>query len=394
LRRTEYMHRDHLGSIDAVPNSAAMIDAMREHTTRGFTDHEKLDGVGVVHMNGRVYDPQLGRFLSVDPVFQFPTNTQSLNPYTYVLNSPLTLTDPTGLVADGQFDSMTWTNNSNRSAAMRALAWRKNPSSAAMFAYYLNEMNQDSSTIGDLRSLANGLMAEWETRAIQAATKAAIESGQPTFALSTAVTSSFLAKRADRQVELMSASLQEIDSSTLMADCNSCSEQGAPKSGLQKVFEGFELGNGNGTSGVFEAMDMTARQAPSVAEKALQGVEGTANRLVRASGPVAEGLALFNLANFVRTIITRGGMTLAATRAGTAADLSAIADGVLNGELENNLAEVAGGKAIRMATTRMPGNADLLFTSNMGLYSVFTAYTDPFAPKDDKPASTQSDRKK
>jgi hypothetical protein len=50
-------------------------------------------------MNGRIYDPKLGRFLSVDPVFQFPTNTQSLNPYTYVLNAPLTLTDPTGLMA-------------------------------------------------------------------------------------------------------------------------------------------------------------------------------------------------------------------------------------------------------------------------------------------------------
>jgi RHS repeat-associated protein len=49
-----------------------------------------------VHMNGRVYDPNLGRFLSVDPVFQFPTNTQSLNPYSYVLNNPLSQTDPTG----------------------------------------------------------------------------------------------------------------------------------------------------------------------------------------------------------------------------------------------------------------------------------------------------------
>jgi len=47
-------------------------------------------------MNGRVYDPSLGRFLSVDPVFEFPTNTQSLNPYSYVLNNPLSMTDPTG----------------------------------------------------------------------------------------------------------------------------------------------------------------------------------------------------------------------------------------------------------------------------------------------------------
>jgi len=54
-----------------------------------------------IHMNGRVYDPKVGRFLSVDPVFQFPENTQSLNPYTYVLNSSLSLTDPTGFKSDG-----------------------------------------------------------------------------------------------------------------------------------------------------------------------------------------------------------------------------------------------------------------------------------------------------
>ncbi|HKU17656.1 MAG TPA: RHS repeat-associated core domain-containing protein [Candidatus Saccharimonadales bacterium] len=48
----------------------------------GFTHQEMLDNVGIIHMNGRIYDPNLGRFLSVDPVFEFPTNTQSLNPST------------------------------------------------------------------------------------------------------------------------------------------------------------------------------------------------------------------------------------------------------------------------------------------------------------------------
>jgi hypothetical protein len=43
-----------------------------------------------------MYDYQLGRFLNVDPVIQFPTNTQSLNPYSYILNNPLAGADPTG----------------------------------------------------------------------------------------------------------------------------------------------------------------------------------------------------------------------------------------------------------------------------------------------------------
>jgi RHS repeat-associated protein len=35
--------------------------------TRGFTMHEHLDQVGLIHMGGQVYDPEIGRFLSPDP---------------------------------------------------------------------------------------------------------------------------------------------------------------------------------------------------------------------------------------------------------------------------------------------------------------------------------------
>jgi len=47
-------------------------------------------------MDGRVYDPRLGRFLSPDPYVQDPTYSQSLNRYSYVWNNPLRYTDPTG----------------------------------------------------------------------------------------------------------------------------------------------------------------------------------------------------------------------------------------------------------------------------------------------------------
>lgn len=63
------------------------------------TLHNPLCYSGLIHMNGRVYDPTVGRFLSVDPVFQAPTNSQSVNPYSYVMNNPLSLVDPTGYVA-------------------------------------------------------------------------------------------------------------------------------------------------------------------------------------------------------------------------------------------------------------------------------------------------------
>lgn len=68
-------------------------------TTTGFTGHEMLDEVGLIHMQGRVYDPHLGRFLSADPFITELDNTQNMNRYSYVYNNPLTLTDPSGFCA-------------------------------------------------------------------------------------------------------------------------------------------------------------------------------------------------------------------------------------------------------------------------------------------------------
>lgn len=47
-------------------------------------------------MNGRIYDPEIGRFISADPYVQFPESTQGYNRYTYVGNNPLSYTDPSG----------------------------------------------------------------------------------------------------------------------------------------------------------------------------------------------------------------------------------------------------------------------------------------------------------
>jgi len=119
---------DHLGSTDALVTAAGVavdspaqqrfdaFGARRDATTwarlarpsavtfntattrRGFTGHEQLDVAGLVHMNGRVYDPEIGRFVQADPIVQAPYNPQSLNRYSYVMNNPLGTTDPTGYV--------------------------------------------------------------------------------------------------------------------------------------------------------------------------------------------------------------------------------------------------------------------------------------------------------
>jgi RHS repeat-associated protein len=72
------------------------LDLSLSYYNKGFTGHEQFDDSGLVHMNGRIYDPRLGRFLSVDPMVQQEYNLQNLNRHSYVLNNPLNATDPSG----------------------------------------------------------------------------------------------------------------------------------------------------------------------------------------------------------------------------------------------------------------------------------------------------------
>lgn len=63
---------------------------------RGYSGHEQLDLFSLIHMNGRLYAPLLGRMLSPDNFVQDPVNSQSFNRYSYAMNNPLRYSDPTG----------------------------------------------------------------------------------------------------------------------------------------------------------------------------------------------------------------------------------------------------------------------------------------------------------
>ncbi|MET0103243.1 MAG: RHS repeat-associated core domain-containing protein, partial [Sedimenticola sp.] len=130
---TRYLHYDALGSIDTITDGKGKViermsydpwgkrrggdwriddplNATQFHralfTNRGFTGHEHIDELNLIHMNGRVYDPELGRFLSADPTMQFPYSTQGYNRYAYVQNNPLKYTDPSGYWADGDMSNV------------------------------------------------------------------------------------------------------------------------------------------------------------------------------------------------------------------------------------------------------------------------------------------------
>jgi len=117
-----YFHTDALGSITAITDDTGKVVERRSYeafgkiramdyginnnslasnltivSNRGFTGHEQISELsGLIHMNARVYDSDIGRFLSADPVLQAPLDSQSYNRYSYVRNNPLKFTDPTG----------------------------------------------------------------------------------------------------------------------------------------------------------------------------------------------------------------------------------------------------------------------------------------------------------
>ena len=115
-----YLHRDYLGSILAITDAAGSLVEQRQFgawgtvdyfskglqastfnhenslLSRGYTGHEHFFSVSLIHMNGRMYDQNLGRFLSPDNNIQEPFNTQNFNRYGYAVNNPLSYTDPSG----------------------------------------------------------------------------------------------------------------------------------------------------------------------------------------------------------------------------------------------------------------------------------------------------------
>jgi len=116
-REMLYILKDHIGSITGIVDESGELVAEYSYDAwgkrrnpqtwkyenltelmfdRGFTGHEHLELFDLINMNGRVYDPSLGRFLSPDNYVQAPDFTQSFNRYSYCMNNPLRYTDPDG----------------------------------------------------------------------------------------------------------------------------------------------------------------------------------------------------------------------------------------------------------------------------------------------------------
>jgi RHS repeat-associated protein len=121
---TFYYIIDHLGSTRLVTDESrntvadAAYHPFGESTVAGEESYlytgKESDFCGLYYYGARYYDPEIGRFISRDPIKGRLLNPESLNRYIYCLNNPLKYMDPTGLVTMSNVEtgvSITLTKN-------------------------------------------------------------------------------------------------------------------------------------------------------------------------------------------------------------------------------------------------------------------------------------------
>ena len=108
-RTTTFYHTDGLGSVVAATDQSgavlwrkdyapygAQIDSTPDSESIAYTGKQHDDVTGLTYFGARYYDPEIGRFLSVDPVGFVESNPTSFNRYAYVNNNPYKYVDPDG----------------------------------------------------------------------------------------------------------------------------------------------------------------------------------------------------------------------------------------------------------------------------------------------------------
>ncbi|MCE7032881.1 RHS repeat-associated core domain-containing protein [Lysobacter sp. GX 14042] len=110
-QEVRYIHTDALGSVAVVTDANRNVIERREYEPYGaqlapavsdglgYAGHVQDAATGLTYMQQRYYDPQIGRFLSVDPVTAGSNTGANFNRYWYANNNPYRFTDPDGRVA-------------------------------------------------------------------------------------------------------------------------------------------------------------------------------------------------------------------------------------------------------------------------------------------------------
>jgi RHS repeat-associated protein len=102
-----FLHADERGSLRAVTNASGAVAGRADYDPYGKTAAATSSGdlryvgsrdaaLGLVYMNARFYDPELGRFIAPDTIVPDPLNSQALNRYAFTYGNPVSYVDPSG----------------------------------------------------------------------------------------------------------------------------------------------------------------------------------------------------------------------------------------------------------------------------------------------------------
>lgn len=157
-----YVHTDALGSPVAKSTSAGILYARTNYEPFGavidqptyegvgFTGHVHDSASGLIYMQQRYYDPDNGRFLSVDPVTAHSNPVGAFNRYWYANNNPYRFTDPDGRQSFGHEADVPWWNvpmqignwfNETRDLSVQYAFTQSPESQAALLTQYENAGN-------------------------------------------------------------------------------------------------------------------------------------------------------------------------------------------------------------------------------------------------------------
>jgi len=129
---TSYVHQVVLGSVRALSDGNGHWTYFtqykpfgQEYGTQGtgpklkYTGQQKDAATGLYYLFRRFYDPEIGRFLSQDPILGHLTVPQSLARYTYAVNNPLRYVDPAG---EDWWNPLTWGSDLGSAVSSAAAA--------------------------------------------------------------------------------------------------------------------------------------------------------------------------------------------------------------------------------------------------------------------------------
>lgn len=202
---TVWLHHDHLGSVVMATGADGTVAGERRYhifgnmrwaegyvDAHGYTGQELDESTGLLHFDYRYLDPELGRWISVDPSFRTVDGNsiaklgESTTAFAYVANNALNNIDPTGLKKTGAVSQKAKKpdrpdrpskqgrkSKAKKEAGVRSSANKKTAGTSQVEAKKSGEVGEDTAKVGNDQQASASITGENKTGGEQTASTGA-----------------------------------------------------------------------------------------------------------------------------------------------------------------------------------------------------------------------------